>query len=118
MKIKEVFFEQDLPEIEGEEEFAVKRSELKHRISLHEIEDSEIVGDPLDAVPNLPFGHLNMAWRTFLQDRLEGDELWSFKSQWQSSWGQKEIRSGYVIVQQGKPGAYFLTDTRFAAVKR
>jgi hypothetical protein len=44
--------------------------------------DAEITSyviDPLNAVPPLPFGHLNAAWGNFLADMLDpADELWSF----------------------------------------
>lgn len=76
---------------------------------MQEIEARELVEDPLGAVPNLPFGHLNATWLRFLEGRSDSDELWSFTASWQTIWDQKELRSGYVLVQNGIPGAHFLT---------
>ena len=92
-----------------EAEFAVDRQHLRDRLTVSEIEGREVVTDPLGAVPELPFGHLNAAWTNFLENNTEGDELWSFSARWQPKWGRQEIRSGYVIVHDGVPGAYFLT---------
>ena len=69
----------------------------------------EIVTDPLQAAPELPFGHLHAAWKEFLKGHADGGELWSFSARWQTTWGRKELRSGYVLVQNGSPGAHFLT---------
>lgn len=90
-------------------EFAVEREHLQERLTVQDIERREVVADPLKAVPELPFGHLNTAWQEFLKGRAEGTELWSFLARWQTTWGRKELRSGYVVVQHEVPGAHFLT---------
>lgn len=64
--------------------------------------------DPLKAAPELPFGHLNAAWKEFLNGQADGGELWSFSAHWQTTWGRKELRSGYVMVQDRTPRAHFL----------
>lgn len=92
-----------------EREFAVEREHLLERLTIHEIEKREVVIDPLKAAPELPFGHLNTAWQEFLKGCVEGNELWSFSARWETTWGRKELRSGYVVVQEGAPGAHFLT---------
>jgi hypothetical protein len=109
MKVKEMFKKKDGTGIEEEREFAVERQHLLERLTLQEVEKREMVTDPLKAVPVLPFGHLNGAWKQFLDGQPEGGELWSFSARWQTTWGRKELRSGYVIVQNGAPGAHFLT---------
>ena len=91
-----------------EREFAVEREHLLERLTMQEIEMREVVTDLLKAAPDLPFGHLNAAWQKFLQSKAEGAELWSFASQWQT-WGRKELRCGYAVVQDGAPGTHFLT---------
>ena len=78
-------------------DFAVDREHLQDRLTVQDIEQREMIIDPLDAVPELPFGHLNKAWTDFLKTYTEGDELWSFSARWQPKWGRPEIRSGYVI---------------------
>lgn len=95
--------------IEKEREFSVERQHLQECLTVQEVERREVVTDPLKAVPELPFGHLNRAWQEFLTGYAAGSELWSFSAQWQTAWGRKELRSGYTIVQGGAPGAYFLT---------
>lgn len=95
-----------LPE---EREFAVEREHLLERLTVQEIEGREAVTDPLGAAPELPFGHFNSAWREFLKGHADGAELWSFSAHWQARWGRKELRYGYVVVQDGAPGAHFLT---------
>ena len=90
-------------------EFAVKHQHLLERLSVSEIEQREIVLDPLEAVPAVPFGHLHAAWLRFITGVGEGDELWSFSAQWQTPWGRKELREGYVSVQNSTIGASFFT---------
>lgn len=86
--------------------FAVKPADLRERLTLEQIEQREIVRDPLHAVPPLPFGHLHGAWCEFLARRPEDSELWSFSARWETPWGAEELREGYVAVQGGKPGAH------------
>jgi hypothetical protein len=78
-------------------------------VSVEEVEALETVLDPLGAAPNVPFGHLNAAWRAFIEGGTECDELWSFSADWQTAWGNRERRAGYVRVRAGEPGDYFLT---------
>jgi hypothetical protein len=95
-----------------EAEFAVKRAHLQEPLTVAQIEAREAVEDPLRAVPNVPFGHLNAAWKTFIVGVAADDELWSFTARWEMAWAGKAIRSGYVIVRGGVPGSYFLTVLR------
>jgi len=103
------FSKEDADETTIEREFAVERRHLEERLTLQEIEVREMVEDPLSAVPNLPFGHLNAAWRTFLENRETADELWSFTAPWQTWLLQPEQRAGYALVRNGTPVAHFLT---------
>jgi len=109
MKAKEMFNKMDGAKVEEEREFAVERQHLLERLTVQEVEMREIVTDPLQAAPELPFGHIHAAWKEFLKGHAEGGELWSFSARWQTSWGRKELRSGYVLVENGSPGAHFLT---------
>lgn len=92
-----------------EKVFKVLKVDLLSQKSIEEIESSEIVSDPLSAVPPLPFGHLNKCWINFLKQLLEGDEIWSFRCRWDGNWGRSELRSGYVLVRNNKPNEYILT---------
>ncbi len=89
-------------------EFSVGRDDFQERLSVEEIESRERVIDPLGAVPALPFGHLNSAWKTFLEGMGPDDAIWSFSANW-TRWGHKELRAGYVIVRGDIIGAHFQT---------
>ena len=103
------FSKKDADETTLGREFAVEPRHLEERLTLEEIEAREMVDDPLGAVPNVPFGHLNAAWRTFLESRADADELWSFTAPWQTWLLQPEQRAGYALVRNGTPVAHFLT---------
>lgn len=92
-----------------EPEFAVTRNDLLTQLSVQEIEQLEMVFDPLGAAPNVPFGHLNAAWKKFCEGLEPIDSLWSFTAPWTSAWGSKDIRQGYVIVRGEEIGAHFIT---------
>ena len=109
LKVKELFQKKESYVSPEELEFAVESEHLLERLTVEEIERLEVITDPLKAAPDLPFGHLNAAWQEFLQGKADGVELWSFSTQWQTTWGRKELRCGYAVVQDGAPGAYFLT---------
>ena len=89
--------------------FTVEREHLLEPSTVEAIERREAVIDPLGAVPGLPFGHLNTAWKRFLATCPEDAELWSFSARWETTWGRVELRTGYVAVREGAPGVYFLT---------
>ena len=109
MKVTEMLRKQETIELPEEREFAVEREHLLELLTAQEIEMREVVTDPLKAVPEVPFGHLNRAWQDFLKGHADGAELWSFSALWQTTWGHKELRRGYAVVQDGAPGAHFLT---------
>lgn len=108
-KVKElVFGEPDRGSID-EPEFAVTRDDLQTQLSIQEIEKREIIFDPLGAAPNVPFGHLNAAWKKFCEGLDPLDSIWSFTAHWTSAWGSKDIRQGYVIVRGEELGPHFIT---------
>lgn len=109
MKVMEMIQKKENSEFPEEREFAVDREHLLERLTVQEIEMRELVTDPLKAAPELPFGHLNAAWQGFLKSKADGAELWSFSAQWQTTWGRKELRCGYAVVQDGAPSTHILT---------
>lgn len=109
MKGKEIFSKKLESAPKREREFAVERSHLQEPLTVLQIEARETVSDPFGAVPNLPFGHLNAAWNAFIEGVSTEDELWSFTAHWQTTWGRKEIRCGYVVMRGGAPGSHLLT---------
>jgi hypothetical protein len=96
----------------GEEpEFKVAKTDLLAKLSREAIEALEQVHDPLQAVPNLPFGHLNSVWQAFV-DGLEPDcELWSFRGRWKTEYRDWQMQ-GYVVQRGETIGPYFLTMQR------
>jgi hypothetical protein len=97
-----------------ERKFEVERSHLQECLTVAQIEDRERVTDPLGAVPDLPFGHLHAAWKTFISQASEDDEIWSFTRPWETRWGHKEVRAGYTLMRDGAPVAYMWTMWRDA----
>ena len=94
---------------EAEKKFAVTEGDLLEKLSIPEIEARERIVDPMGAVPNLPFGHLNAAWLKFKTAMEPHDSLSSFSARWLPGWGREEILVGYVIVSGDRIGAHFLT---------
>jgi hypothetical protein len=87
------------------------RQTWSKKLSKAEIEAIEHINDPLHAVPNLPFGHLNRVWLAFV-DGLEPEcELWSFRGRWKTQYSDDQMQ-GYVALLGGKIGPYFLTSQR------
>ena len=99
-------------EIPIEPQFAVDKTHLVEQISLQEIETNELVFDPMDAVPNIPFGHLNASWQAFITDMEPNDSLWTFSAPWKSDWGQPEDRKGYAIIRNNAIAKHYVTICR------
>ena len=108
-KAKEMIEARNVKEAEPPKEFSVTRDHLLKRWLVGEIENTEIVSDPLGAAPRLPFGHLNPAWETFKQSIQDKDQLWSFSAHWTSDWGRNEVRDGYAVLRGETIGPHFLT---------
>ena len=89
-------------------EYTLTLEDLRERLTVAEIEAREKISDPLSAVPDLPFGHLNVVWRRFLDDHVEFDELWSFSTLRES----RELRTGYAKVRDGKPISHFVANRK------
>jgi len=95
-----------------EREFSVAMDDLIRQMTIKEIEQQEQVADPMGAVPDLPFGHLNAAWMEFMANLEQQDSVWSFAAQWTTDWGRREIREGYVILRNDNVGQHFLKSLR------
>lgn len=100
-----------IPQLESVDpvpEFAVTEDHLLESLTVAEIEARERIFDPLCAVPDLPFGHLNTAWQDFLAQCQEGSEFRRFAADWCAGW-RRERREGYVEMVDGQPGRFFMT---------
>ncbi len=88
--------------------FAVTHGDLRERLTIEDIEGRERVIDPLGAVPELPFGHLNATWKGFVEAAPADSELWSFCAHWQGDWGVDKRIEGYVAVTDQHIGPHLV----------
>ena len=84
--------------------------ELVSRHTITEIESLNLIEDPLEAVPNVPFGHLNFAWEQFKQHLRDRDELWHYRTNCLFDSPYARSMMGYVIVRNSEMGERFVTD--------
>jgi len=96
--------------IEPVKPFKVEKGDLIKEMPIEEIELFEMVNDPMNAVPELPFGHLHAVWLTFKSKIISGDKLYSFLSLYNEKWYGNYVYTGYVIVKNGKPGEFLILD--------
>ena len=87
----------------------ILKEHLLERLSPDEVERRELVSDPLDAVPNVPFGHLHARWMEFRAALGPEDEIWSFSARGESGWNRTQERIGYVVVRPSGIGPSLLT---------
>ena len=80
--------------------YAPAQADLLEALTIAEIEAREKVHDPMNAVPDLPFGHLHPAWMKFRQGLAPDDVLWSFRSHKILPCSEK-FWSGYVAIREG-----------------
>jgi hypothetical protein len=92
--------------------FEVNETDLREPLTRDEVERREVVGDPLHAVPERPFGHLHPAWQRFLDGLEPGDAIWSFRAERTTAWNHRELRAGYVAVRGDTPAHHMLTMRR------
>lgn len=90
-------------------EFKVRASDLLHQTTVADVEATARITDPLGAVPDVPFGHLNKVWQDFLAQRPPNAVLWTFACDWRGDWGQVVERAGYVWVLGDQRSPWMLT---------
>lgn len=90
--------------------FKVQSQHLLERLTVLEIEAREAVYDPLSAVPDLPFGHLNAVWTGLKATMRPKDEVWTFAANWPDNFGMPQVRRGYVLWRQRRPVGYILVN--------
>lgn len=101
--------EDRMHELEADESnYLCKPEFLIRKVSLIEAELENKITDPMGLTPNLPFGHLNIAWGKFIAEFGLEDEnqLWLFEVPKGSSTGEYDMFdgpiSGYAKVINGK----------------
>ncbi len=77
--------------------FIASQKLLKGYLSIAEIEAREIVVDPLNGSPAVPFGHLNAAWRHFKSEHPDQSGFWPFRIE-RSQPDESDPVSGYATV--------------------
>lgn len=82
-------------------EFVLKEDALLREMTVAEIEQVNMVIDPMGAAPNLPFGHLNALWVQF-RDGLQPDEtLHMFESVGPNAF-RPQLIWGYAVCREGR----------------
>ena len=107
--IKEALFPKTFEDISEDYEFTITIADLRKKFTIAEIEERETILDPLEAVPDKPFGFLYPQWKNFLGQVQNGDEIWSFCCAWKGRWSPLCRRDGYAIVRHGRIDQTFLT---------
>ncbi len=92
--------------------FRVRRGDLLKLHTIEQVARDARVHDPLGAVPDVPFGHLNALWTQFLRERPQDGELWSFACRWKNTWGEFEDRKGYAWVSERKVMGWMVVQRR------
>ncbi len=81
--------------------FFLSEDALLKEMTVAEIERANMVIDPMDATPNIPFGHLNALWVGF-REGLEPDEtLHLFESVGPNSF-RRQLIWGYAVCKAGR----------------
>ena len=82
-------------------EFVLKEEALVRDMTVAEIEEANMVMDPLGAAPNLPFGHLNAVWVEFRDGLGVGETLHLFESVGPNVF-RKQLIWGYAVCKEGR----------------
>ena len=91
--------------------FALNDFELTRQVSIEEVERTNLIQDPMEAVPNIPFGHCNARWVVF-KDSLQGNEtLWEFEST-RSELKGVQAMWGYAVKRDGRVDRFMTTGWR------
>jgi hypothetical protein len=91
--------------------FALNDSELLRQVTVDEVERTNLIHDPLEAVPNIPFGHCNARWVLF-RDSLQANEtLWEFEST-RSELAGVQAMWGYAVRGEGKVDRFMTSGWR------
>lgn len=110
LKIKESLSSDKKPQAEPAKKFEVPRDSMLRQLSVDEIEEVELIDDPLGAAPRLPFGHLNPQWLAFKSKLQSGDTIWIFSANWTDpDWGGQHLYEGYAVLRGDAVGPYMLT---------
>ena len=98
---------EDLEEIA----FALNDFELTRQVSIEEVERTNLIQDPMEAVPNIPFGHCNARWVVFKDSLQDNETLWEFEST-RSELKGVQAMWGYAVKRDGRVDRFMTTGWR------
>jgi hypothetical protein len=81
--------------------FVLKEEALIREMTVAEIEEANMVIDPLGAAPNLPFGHLHAVWVEFREGLRPEETLHLFESVGPNTFRKQKIW-GYAVCKEGR----------------
>lgn len=90
--------------------FKVRLRDLRATMTIEDIETQERVIDPLAAVPDLPFGHLNPGWERFKAGLSPGTRVCSFSRTYGKHYVERY--DGYAEVSPKALIGWFVTRVR------
>lgn len=77
---------------------SVRPEHLLEAMSLSEIELHHRIKDSLQAVPDLPFGHLYQSWLHFKNALPENADIHRFEAEWPTYGKHNHVLKGYALV--------------------
>jgi hypothetical protein len=96
------------PEDLEELAFALSDFELARQVTIEEVERTNLIQDPMEAVPNIPFGHCNARWVVFKDSLQENETLWEFEST-RSELKGVQAMWGYAVKRDGRVDRFMTT---------
>ncbi len=96
------------PEDFEELAFALNDFELTRQVSIEEVERTNLIQDPMEAVPNIPFGHCNARWVVFKDSLQDNETLWEFEST-RSELKGVQAMWGYAVKRDGRVDRFMTT---------
>ena len=91
--------------------FALNDFELTRQVSIEEVERTNLIQDPMEAVPNIPFGHCNARWVVFKDSLQDNETLWEFEST-RSELKGVQAMWGYAVKRDGRVDRFMTTGWR------
>ena len=88
--------------------FALNDFELTRQVSIEEVERTNLIQDPMEAVPNIPFGHCNARWVVFKDSLQDNETLWEFEST-RSELKGVQAMWGYAVKRDGRVDRFMTT---------
>ena len=96
------------PEDLEELAFALNEFELTRQVTIEEVERTNLIQDPMEAVPNIPFGHCNERWVVFKDSLQDNETLWEFEST-RSELKGVQAMWGYAVKRDGRVDRFMTT---------